>query len=280
LKTGVSVGALLVVCSGAGVFASMGLFEFDFAAFEFDEFELTAELLPASPQAKESSEIISADKSIAVLDLILISFMQKTLFQQCRVSTKSESIINRPMMDKTYRTELSRLFLVEALPAPLTPASSHLQIFDNYITGTRLRLRNVRVPETKEWTYLLQQRLRLHEGDLSCMKVAEIHLNEAEHTQLETFDGNEIRKNRYFHEFDARSFAFDIYLGALWGLNRARVDFQSDDELRAFRPPPFAIFEVTYESFFDDANLVYRKFEDVQEAVTKLVPLSSPMPDE
>jgi CYTH domain-containing protein len=184
------------------------------------------------------------------------------------------------MMDKTYRTELSRLFLIEALPAPLTPASSHLQLFDNYITDTRMRLRIVRVPETKEWTYLLQQRLTLNEGDLSCMKIAEMHLNEAEHTQLETFEGNEIRKNRYFHEFDGRSFTFDIYLGSLWGLNRARVDFQNEDELRAFQPPPFAIFEATYEPFFDDANLVYRKFEDVQEAVAKLVPSTDPAPDE
>lgn len=183
-------------------------------------------------------------------------------------------------MDKTYRTELSRLFLVEALPAPLSPASSHLQIFDNYITETRLRLRTVRVPETKEWTYLLQQRLSLHDSDLSSMKVAEMHLNDAEHTQLETFEGKEIRKNRYFHEFDSRSFTFDIYLGALWGLNRARVDFQSEEELKGFQPPPFAIFEVTYEPFFDDANLVYRKFEDVQTAVAKLVPLSDPAPDE
>jgi CYTH domain-containing protein len=184
------------------------------------------------------------------------------------------------MMDKTYRTELSRLFLIEALPVPLTPASSHLQLFDNYITETRLRLRTVRVPETKEWTYLLQQRLSLHEVELSCMKVAEMHLNDAEHTRLETFEGNEVRKNRYFHEFDSRSFTFDIYLGALWGLNRARVDFQSEDDLRAFQPPPFAIFEVTYVPFFDDANLVYRNFEDVQTAVAKLNPLSDPAPDE
>ena len=180
------------------------------------------------------------------------------------------------MMDKTYRTELCRLFLVEALPAPLTPASAHLQLFDNYITETRLRLRTIRVPETKEWTYLLQQRLLLKDGDLSSMKVAEMHLNEAEHSQLETFEGNEIRKNSYFHEFDGREFAFDIYLGPLWGLNRARVNFQNEKEMDAFLPPPFAVFEVTGEPFFDDGNLVYRKFEDVREAVGRLTPLSGP----
>lgn len=175
-------------------------------------------------------------------------------------------------MDKTYRTELFRLFLIEELPSPLTRSSAHIQLFDNYITETRLRLRSIRVPETKEWTHLLQQRFPAKAGEFSNWKIAEMHLNEIEHAQLETFEGNEIRKNRYFHEFDARSFIFDVYLGPMWGLNRARVDFQSEAELRDFRPPPFAIFEVTEESFFDDANLVYQKFEDVQNAVAKLRP--------
>ena len=60
-------------------------------------------------------------------------------------------------MNKTSRTELRRVFLLENLPKPLTRASRHLQIFDNYIENTRLRLRSVRVPETKDWTWILQQ---------------------------------------------------------------------------------------------------------------------------
>jgi hypothetical protein len=60
-------------------------------------------------------------------------------------------------MNETFRTELRRLFLFQNLPAPLTAASSHLQIFDNYIENTRLRIRSVRSPETKEWTFVLQQ---------------------------------------------------------------------------------------------------------------------------
>lgn len=183
-------------------------------------------------------------------------------------------------MDKMYRTELRRLFLIEALPAPLTPASRHLQLFDNYIAETRLRMRTLRVPETKEWSYLLQQRLVLGEEGLACLKVAEMRLNEAEHAAFEQFQVKEIRKNRYFHEFDGRSFTFDIYLGPLWGLNRVRVDFVNEDEWRAFNPPPFAIFEVTYEQFFEDGNLVLRSFEDVKEAVARLTPLTNPAPDE
>src|SRR5687767_12545773 len=104
-------------------------------------------------------------------------------------------------MDKTARTEMSRSFLIEGLPDPLTRASAHIQIFDNYIPETRLRIRSVRDPETAAWTRILQQRWPAGDN-LACMKVAEIYLNEAEHARFEIFEGSEIRKNRYFHEYD------------------------------------------------------------------------------
>ena len=62
------------------------------------------------------------------------------------------------MIDRTYKSELRRVFLIQDLPEPLTRASSHLQIFDNYIEKTRLRLRSVRVPETKKWSWTLEHR--------------------------------------------------------------------------------------------------------------------------
>ena len=105
-------------------------------------------------------------------------------------------------------------------------------------------------------------------------------MNETEYAHFQVFEGREIRKNRYFHEFDARMFAFDIYLGPLWGLNRARVEFQTADDLLLFQPPPFAIFEVTQNEFFDDGNLVSKNFEDVRAAVEKMDPLKDPAPDE
>ena len=176
-------------------------------------------------------------------------------------------------MDKTYRTELFRTFLIEELPAPLTPASSHIQIFDNYIANTRMRLRSIRVPETKDWSRVLQHRFPVGDEG-SFWKIAEMHLNDTEYAQLQIFEGTEIRKNRYFREFDSRTFAFDVYLGTLWGVNRARVDFENGTELEGFPVPPFAAFEITNDPFFDDANLVHQKFEDIREAVSKLTPAS------
>lgn len=186
-------------------------------------------------------------------------------------------------MDKTCRTEFHRSFLIETLPEPLTRASAHIQIFDNFITETRLRLRSVRNPENKEWTHVLRQSFPADGNDLSTVKVVEMHLNEAEYAQLKIFEGNEIRKNRYFHDFDNRSFSFDVYLGGLWGLNTSRIEFSSRNDLDLFEPPPFAVFEITHNRFFQGANLVGASFENVRAEVAKIgttMPMTSEMPDE
>jgi CYTH domain-containing protein len=183
-------------------------------------------------------------------------------------------------MDKTNRTDLHRLFLFENLPEPLTRASSHLQIFDNYIKDTRLRLRSVRIPETKEWTWTLQQRFPEQAGELMSWKLAEIYLNETEHTTLAHLEGREIRKNRYFHEYDGKEFAFDVFIGPLWGLNIVRVDFGDFREMQEFEPPPFAVIEVSNMPMFLGENLVERNFEQVRDEFARTERIIPELPDE
>lgn len=180
-------------------------------------------------------------------------------------------------MNKEAKIERRRVYLIPDLPEPLTKSSSHLQIFDNYIENTRLRLRSVRSPETKQWTFVLEQRFPLSE-DLFGWNVSEIYLNEAEHQAFESFEGreiktneraetNEVRFNRYFYDDNGRQIAIDIYLGALRGLNLAKIFFDSEEEMRQFETPHFAIVEVTGNPFFTGVNLVGKNLADVREAV-------------
>jgi CYTH domain-containing protein len=174
------------------------------------------------------------------------------------------------MMNKTTENELYRAFLLDGLPEPLTRTSSHLQIIDNYIEKTRLRLRNIRDPYSNTLTYLLQQRFWTNESGVMMSKLSEIHLNEAEHAAFEQFEGRDIRKNRYFHEFDRKMFLFDVYLGSLWGLHTARADFSSFDEMKEFEPPPFVVFEITNDPFFSGENLIGMNFDDIRSEVAKI----------
>ncbi len=115
-----------------------------------------------------------------------------------------------------------------------------------------------------------QQRFPFAQDECSVSKLAEIYLNDAEYAAFERFEGREIRKNRYFHEIDRVSVAFDIYLGPLWGLNTARVDFDASEAMANYEPPPFFVFEVSNEPFFNGINLVEKKFADVQDEVAGL----------
>lgn len=183
-------------------------------------------------------------------------------------------------MNKNYRTELRRVFLFEELPAPLTRASEHLQFFDNYIENTRLRLRTIRSPKTDVWTFVLEQRFPSDENDLSRWNVSEIFLNEAEHGVFEIFEGreisknervesNELRFNRYFVEDKGKRLELDLFLNPLWGLNTAKVFFETEAEMKSFAMPSFAVTEVTQNKFFTGANLVGKTIADVQSELAK-----------
>ena len=181
-------------------------------------------------------------------------------------------------MDKTYRTEFRRVFLLADLPAPLTRASEHLQIFDNYLENTRLRLRSIRVPRAKEWFWILQQRNQIKPNDLSVWEVAEIHLNEAEHQAFESFEGREVRKNerietnelrfnRYSFQVADQQMKIDFFLNPLWGLILAKVFFQTNEEMQAFAAPDFFLTEVTQNKDFLGLNLIGKTFAEIQKGM-------------
>lgn len=167
-------------------------------------------------------------------------------------------------MNKTYQTEIYRTFLIGGLPEPLTAASSHLQIFDNYIENTKIRLRSIRIPEDNKWTWILQQRFPSKPDDFGVWKTSQMFLNEDEYQVFEQFEGREIRKNRYFHILDSHELEFDIYLGKLWGLNLMNVYFETVEKMQEFQLPPFIIYEVTNNDFFTGEQLVGKSFTDVQ----------------
>lgn len=171
-------------------------------------------------------------------------------------------------MDKTYRTQQHRIFLIDKLPEPLTSSGHHLQILDSYIEDTRLRLRSVRDPASNAWTRAIQQIIYPDAARLSPRKFAEIYLNEAEFAQFSVFEGSEVRKNRYFHEFDSRLFSFDVFLGELRGLNIAKTEIESLAEYKEFTPPPFAVLEITESPFFSGASLARKTAAEVEAAIS------------
>jgi len=174
-----------------------------------------------------------------------------------------------PADSKYARIERERRYLLQDLPEGLTRASPHVQITDNYITGTRLRLRKVRKPETNKWTVKLTQKFAPDSEDYSRTIITNIYLNALEVEMLAVSDANEIRKNRYPFEFEGRQFSVDMFLGDLFGLVLAEVSFETDEELRNYPPPPFVIAEVTSNELFTGGKLCQVSFVDIREAIRR-----------
>jgi CYTH domain-containing protein len=172
---------------------------------------------------------------------------------------------------KYARVERERRFLLREMPLPLTRASEHVQIWDNYITGTRLRLRKIRTPKTRKWTMKLTQKFAPEPPDFSRTIITNTYLSAYEYQVLSVFEGNEIRKNRYPFEYEGRRYSIDVFLGALWGLILAETDFETDEEMDGFTMPPFAVMDVTNEEMFTGGRLVDLTTDDLRVEMGRLL---------
>ena len=162
------------------------------------------------------------------------------------------------------RVERERRYLLRELPVGLKPSDPHTQITDNYVTGTRLRLRKVRTPETNEWTLKLTQKHTPEPPDFSRTLITNMYLSPYEYEVLSVFEGNELRKNRYPYEHEGRLYSVDIFLGPLRGLVLAETDFEDDALMDAFPAPSFAHLDVTRDELFTGTRLVELTAEELR----------------
>jgi CYTH domain-containing protein len=165
---------------------------------------------------------------------------------------------------KYTRVERERRYLLRGLPEGLDLKGEHAQITDNYVTGTRLRLRKRRWVPTNEWTLKLTQKHAPAPPDFSRTLITSIYLNEYEYEVLSVFEGNELRKNRYPFEHEGRLYSVDVFLGPLRGLVLAETDFDDDAEMDAFPLPSFALRDVTREETFTGGHLVELTAEEIR----------------
>ena len=166
--------------------------------------------------------------------------------------------------------ERERRYLLQDLPEGLIRTSAHLQITDNYITGTRLRLRKVRDPQTNKWIVKFTQKWAPNPKDLSRTLITNSYLTAYEYETLSVFEANEIRKNRYEFDYEGRRFSVDMFLGDLLGLVLAEVSFSSDGELDNFPMPAFAVADVTNNEMFTGGRLCHLTFADIRGEVKRM----------
>lgn len=166
---------------------------------------------------------------------------------------------------KYTRVERERRYFLRELPPELKLTDEHAQITDNYITGTRLRLRKSRWVPTNEWTLKLTQKHTPAPPDFSRTLITSIFLNEYEYEVFSVFEGNELRKNRYPYEHEGRKYSVDVFLGDLRGLILAETDFDDDAEMDNFPAPPFAFMDVSRDEMFTGGKLIDLTSAEIRE---------------
>jgi len=163
--------------------------------------------------------------------------------------------------------DITRRYVIEKLPEGLSPSDDHLQIYENYIGDTRLRLKSERRPSTDERRKFLE--LIEVQGPAGVREISRLLLHEDEYAALGPLRGREVRKNRYRYELDGVVFDIDVFLGPLWGLNIATVRFASIGDYESFEPPAFLILEVTENPDFEGSRLAELDFQGVREGFQK-----------
>lgn len=167
--------------------------------------------------------------------------------------------------------EYRRSFIVKGLPESMTAADPHLQIFDNYICDTPIRIRSVREPQTNRWERMLQKQILESDGVLNRRGVFQIPLSEDEHAVFLTLERRELRKNRYFYTLGRSQVKIDVFLGPLWGLNIANACFDDADDVGKFPVPKISSLEISDSEFFLGNNLVDKSLEDIRAEYGKLI---------
>jgi len=163
-------------------------------------------------------------------------------------------------------TMFRRRFVLERLPAEISPSDEHLQIFENYLRDTDLRLRSVRRPSSDDRTRYLE---RVEKAGKFGTVLVPFLLRPEEYEAMRPLRGREIRKNRYELVRDSVSYEIDVFLGPLWGLNIGTAFFEDDREAEAFEAPEMSVLDISCDPFFDCRELCDRDFEAVRRRFLK-----------
>ena len=156
--------------------------------------------------------------------------------------------------------ENERRWRVPTLTPGITHAQSHL-IEDNYVIGTRLRLRRITDPAGALTYKLVKKYLPTADGEHA---ITNLYLTASEYELLAQLPAQPLRKRRYVQHFMQWQFAVDVFEAALAGLVLTETDQPSQAALGTVVAPPWAGVEVTEDPRFTGAALAQLSAQEVQ----------------
>lgn len=156
---------------------------------------------------------------------------------------------------KYARIEEERRFLLRSIPPELQLGDSFVRIFDQYIPGTRLRLRRIESAAGQAMAYKFGQKYRAADQAAHQAIMTNIYLDEAEYKTLQALGGRSLTKRRYAYHFQGQDYSIDVFEGRLGGLVLAEIEGQEHVDIASLPLPGFALREVTGDPQFTGGEL-------------------------
>jgi CYTH domain-containing protein len=156
---------------------------------------------------------------------------------------------------KYARIEEERRFLLQAIPRDLNLGDSFVRIFDQYIPGTRLRLRRIQSPAGQVMVYKFGQKYRAADLESHQAIMTNIYLDDSEYSTLGALGGRSLTKRRYAYPYQGRDYSIDVFEGHLQGLILAEIEGREHGDIASLPVPGFALREVTGDPMFTGGQL-------------------------
>lgn len=158
-------------------------------------------------------------------------------------SSGNEVVKFRDGIPKYSLYEHERRWLLSPDVLPELENLAYREVRDQYINGSRLRLRKMTDSQTGEVIYKLTKKYAI--GDQLSQPITTLYLSADEYKILTPLPHAVIEKKRYMLESSNAVFAVDVFTGRHKGLILAEIESASKEALLQIADPPFCIREVT-----------------------------------
>lgn len=157
-------------------------------------------------------------------------------------------------MNRYALVERERRFLLQQLPPDLDQ-SQFTMIEDVYITGTRLRLRKMTLPDGTVSALKFGHKFAAQDQQPYETMMTNFYLDDAEYALLAQLPGRRLVKKRFKYAWHGRIFGIDQFQNELEGLILAEIEALTNEALTAVPIPDFAVREVTNDPAFTGGEL-------------------------
>jgi CYTH domain-containing protein len=158
------------------------------------------------------------------------------------------------------KLEREQRWVLDTIPGGITDERS---ITDDYLVGTRLRLRKVQ--SSVETVYKLCQKVRLEEGDPERVKITNIYISPEEYSYLLSLPSATIVKTRHSFLFDGVVFGIDQFQGRHDGLVLAETEIGESDP--RYPVPAFGRLEVTDDNRYSGGWLAVASDDELRQVI-------------